>query len=120
MQAAARRHAATIIAPVMAGGSLARFVAPLALVVAALAVVAVVATSAGNGDGGSTATTTASKTTTATKPPKPQPKTYTVKEGDNLSIIAEKTGVTVEELQALNPDLDPQALTVGQKITIRE
>ena len=34
--------------------------------------------------------------------------------------IAEKTGVSVERLQELNPELDPQALLSGQKINLRE
>ena len=34
--------------------------------------------------------------------------------------IAEKTGVTVERLQELNPELDPQALVSGQKIKLRQ
>ncbi len=43
-----------------------------------------------------------------------------MKTGDTLGAIAEKTGVTVERLQTLNPDLDPQALLSGQKIKLRE
>ncbi len=104
----------------MARGSIARLIAPLALVVAGLAVVLVIATSAGNGDSGSGGTTTASTTTkTGGGSNRPKPKVYVVKAGDNLSIIAGKTGITVERIQALNPDVDPQALTVGQKLTIR-
>lgn len=45
---------------------------------------------------------------------------YVVKSGDTLAAIAEKTGVPVERLQDLNPDLDPQALVSGQKIKLRE
>jgi len=48
------------------------------------------------------------------------PSRYTVEAGDTLDAIAEKTGVDVQELQALNPDLDPQALGPGQKIKLRE
>jgi LysM repeat protein len=103
----------------MARRSIARLIAPLALVVAGLAVVLVIATSAGNGDSGSSGTTTSSTTTKKGAPAKPKPKVYVVKAGDNLSIIAQKTGITVERIQALNPDVDPQALTVGQKLTIR-
>ena len=40
--------------------------------------------------------------------------TYTVRAGDTLGAIAEETGVTVDELLELNPDVDPQSLTVGQ------
>ena len=45
---------------------------------------------------------------------------YVVKSGDTLGSIAEKTGVPVEKLQELNPELDPQALVSGQKIKLRE
>ena len=45
---------------------------------------------------------------------------YTVKTGDTLGSIAEETGVPVERLQELNPEVDPQALVSGQKIKLRE
>ena len=45
---------------------------------------------------------------------------YAVKTGDTLGSIAEKTGIPVEKLQELNPELDPQALVSGQKIKLRE
>ena len=45
---------------------------------------------------------------------------YTVKLNDTLGLIAEKTDVSVERLQTLNPELDPQNLIVGQKIKLRE
>ena len=47
-------------------------------------------------------------------------RSYTVKLNDNLGLISEKTGVTVERLEELNPELDPQNLIVGQKIKLRE
>lgn len=47
-------------------------------------------------------------------------KRYTVESGDTLDSIAEKTGIDVDELQALNPDLDAQALVGGQKIKLQE
>lgn len=45
---------------------------------------------------------------------------YVVKEGDTLGAISEKVGISVEQLQTLNPDLDPQALVSGQQIKLRE
>ena len=48
-----------------------------------------------------------------------QPRRYTVKAGDTLGTIAEQTGVPVTELVELNPELDPQNLTVGDRIRIR-
>ena len=44
---------------------------------------------------------------------------YVVESGDTLSSIAEETGTTVEELQRLNPDIDPQILVSGQKLKLR-
>jgi LysM repeat protein len=102
----------------------ARLLAPLALVVSVAAVLLVV--QATNKDGGSKGdsadkTTTQQGTTTDTpqKPRRVRP-TYTVKLNDTLGLIAEKTGVSVERIQTLNPDLDPQNLIVGQKIKLRE
>lgn len=47
------------------------------------------------------------------------PKRYTVEPGDTPSGIAEKTGVPLEELLDLNPEVDPQTLTPGQKLRLR-
>jgi hypothetical protein len=44
---------------------------------------------------------------------------YVVRAGDNLALIAEKTGVTLEQLRLLNPDLDPQGLVTGQRVRLR-
>jgi LysM repeat protein len=105
----------------------ARFLAPLALVVFALAVVLVILASSGGGDGGGggdTARTGGSGTGTGTSStqttPRPTRATYIVKTGDTLGSISVKTGVSVERLQTLNPELDPQALLSGQKIKLRE
>ncbi len=102
----------------------ARLLAPAALAVIAVAVVLIVLTSAGGGDqkpkGPSTAgqgNTTTSPRATGRRAPR---STYTVKTGDTLGAIAEKTGVEVERLQELNPQLDAQALIAGQNIKLRE
>lgn len=44
---------------------------------------------------------------------------YVVQAGDTLGGIAEKTGVSVEKLQELNPNVDPQALTSGQRLKLK-
>jgi LysM repeat protein len=44
---------------------------------------------------------------------------YVVQSGDTLGGIAEKTGVSVETLQELNPNVDPQALTSGQRLKLK-
>jgi LysM repeat protein len=36
-----------------------------------------------------------------------------------LETIAQKTGVSVEELQRRNPDVDPQALQSGTELELR-
>jgi LysM repeat protein len=46
-------------------------------------------------------------------------KAYEVQEGDSLTVIAEKTGVSIETIEDLNPDVDPQALIPGQKLKLR-
>jgi hypothetical protein len=106
----------------------ARVLAPLALAVFALAFFAIVLSSGGGGSGGEdqgargseaarTGTAQRQRTSSARQPRRA---TYTVKVGDTLGGIAEKTGVPVEQLLELNPDLDPQALVSGQKIKLRE
>ena len=47
------------------------------------------------------------------------PKFYIVQPGDSLSLIAEETGVSLERLQQLNPDIDPQLLASGVKLRLR-
>jgi hypothetical protein len=44
---------------------------------------------------------------------------YIVKTGDTLGSIAEKTGIPVEKIQELNPELDQFSLRSGQKIKLR-
>lgn len=43
---------------------------------------------------------------------------YEVEPGDTLGGIADKTGLTVERLKELNPELDAQTLSPGQEIKI--
>lgn len=45
--------------------------------------------------------------------------TYTVRAGDNLSTISERTGISLTRLSELNPDLDPQALISGECVNLR-
>ena len=62
--------------------------------------------------------TTASKTATTPSSSR-APATYTVQAGDYLSTVAERTGVSVERLRALNPGLDANSMHVGQKIQLQ-
>ncbi|MEA2361696.1 MAG: hypothetical protein QOD71_841 [Thermoleophilaceae bacterium] len=101
----------------------ARLLAPLALLLSVAAVVVVVqSTNSGDSKEGSRSKSTGEQSTaqdTTEKPRRVRPN-YTVKLNDTLGLIAEKTGVSVERIQTLNPELDPQNLIVGQKIKLRE
>ncbi len=103
--------------------SSARIIAPVALAICAVAVLILIGGSLGGGDdssgGGSTPAAETTTEATGTTTGKRQPATYTIKSGDTLGGIAEKTGVEVDTLQELNPELDPQALIAGQKIQLR-
>jgi LysM repeat protein len=44
---------------------------------------------------------------------------YTVQTGDTFGSIAAKEGTSVQQLEALNPNLDPAALVPGQKIRVK-
>ena len=106
----------------MAGRSPARFLAPLALV-AFLVALLMVLSSGGGGDstGDEQPATNASPAATATPEKERQKRkrrVYVVKPGDTPSGIAEETGVSLEELEKANPDLDPQLLAPGQRIRI--
>jgi LysM domain len=102
----------------------ARLLAPVALTVAVLAVVWVITTTTGSGDDGDDN----ANRTTQPRPrgdgrqqrSRPQRTFYRVRLNDTLSLIAEQTGVPVERLEELNPDLDAQNLIVGQRIRLRE
>jgi LysM repeat protein len=103
----------------MAGRNPARFLAPLALVAIAFALFSIL----GGGGGGDEEPATdnqprATATATAKKETKRKRKVYVVKPGDTPSGIAEKTGVSLEQLEEANPDLDPQLLATGQRIRI--
>jgi len=83
------------------------------------------------GAGGEVVPTTTTGTTTtlptASEPVETVPGTttvgnapafYTIESGDTLEQIAVDHETTVEALLELNPELDPVALTVGQKIRV--
>lgn len=96
----------------------------MALVVTLVAVAIVVSNSTGNddnGDGGSANRTAEPRPRQEERQQRrPQRTFYRVRLNDTLSLIAEQTGVPVEQLEALNPDLDAQNLIVGQRIRLRE
>jgi LysM repeat protein len=100
-----------------------RIFVPLALIALVVAII-VVASNSGYSGGGAGSSTTNRPSATSTVGTQAAPKThrrrYTVKAGDTLGAIAEKTGVSVATLEDLNPGLDPTALVAGQKLKLRE
>jgi LysM repeat protein len=107
----------------MARRSPARFLAPVALVAVAVAMYMVVSHSVASKDGSSPSsahqTSTGSPAAKTSRKHHRRRRTYTVKPGDTPSGIAVKTGVALTTLQRLNPQLDPQSLSPGQKIRLR-
>jgi LysM repeat protein len=107
----------------MARRSPARLLAPLALVAVVIALLVVINGSRSDGGASNAGESRPAATTTADPGRKQsgrkQRKRYTVKPGDTPSGIAEKTGVPLSRIIELNPDLDDQSLTVGDKIKLR-
>jgi len=96
----------------------ARTAAVAALVVAAIVVV--VAVGAALSGGGSGSGTNHGGGKTAHHSHKQQvPVTYEVQSGDTLISIAHDTGVSVGEIEALNPQVDPQILIAGEVLKLR-
>ena len=114
----------------MAARSPARFLAPLALLGFVLALLLIVShSSSDSGSSGNEAKTTQEQPTPTTASgnggaetsgKSKGPRFYTVKAGDTPSAIAEKTGVALTTIEQLNPSLDPQALSPGERIKLRK
>jgi LysM repeat protein len=117
---------------------LARYAAPAAFLVAITILVVLVHSALSSGGGDTTtaaqqattqrttthATTTKPKTTTksstattSTTPAGAQ--YYTIQSGDTFGSIAAAEGTTIGALEQLNPDVNPNALSVGQQIRIK-
>jgi LysM repeat protein len=97
-----------------------RVFAVLALIAALILVVVVVATSGGGGDDGGGGGGKAKKTHISKAGQRAVDKgVWVVHAGDTLGAISLKTGIDVDTIQALNPDLDPQTLLEGQRIALR-
>ena len=101
--------------------------APLALIVVAGAVAVVILNSNAigedeNANGGEVTTTQQTETERVRTTPSGRRlrRNYVVRPGDSFGSIAERTGVSVDELERLNPEVDPQALVVGQRIKLRD
>ena len=101
----------------------ARLAAPVAFFAAATVLVVLIESSLNGGSTttapGTTPTLTSPTTpTTGTSTGKRKKRFYRVQRGDTLESIAAKFHTTVDDLVRLNPDVDPLALSPGQKIRI--
>ena len=108
---------------------LARYAAPAAFLLAVTVAILLVRSGLSNGESATppvatttaaattepAGTTTAAGTTTGTA----GAEFYEIKPGDTLAVVAEQHDTTVEQLLALNPDVDPVALTIGQRIRVK-
>ena len=116
-----------------------RWLGPLALLAALVAVFVIfnattsdeeptptaqqTSTGAKKNDGDTKKSTTGAEETSdsdeaTTTTPKSGRKTYKVRPGDTLAGIAESTGVSIEEIQELNPDVDSNSLSIGQELRL--
>ena len=59
------------------------------------------------------------QTTTTHHRPRPHARYYTVQSGDTFGSIAGKTGISVAQLEQLNPGVSSNALQVGQKLRVK-
>ena len=97
-----------------------RVFAVIALVAAFVLVVVVVATSGGGSGGGDSGSAQVkSKGPSKRGRAAVERGVWIVRSGDTLGKISEETGVDIDTLIQLNPDLDPQALLEGQRIALR-
>ena len=107
---------------------LARYAAPAAFLAAATVAILLVRSGLENGDATTPPATTAVTTAPATTGPRTTGGTttdaagvefYVIQAGDTLAVIADEHDTTVEQLLVLNPEVDPVALTVGQRIRVK-
>ena len=110
---------------------LARYAAPAAFLLAVTVAILLVRAGLDSGDASKpppVATTTEVTPTTTEEPGTTETGTgtvpadaefYEIQAGDTLAVIADEHDTTVEQLLVLNPDVDPVALTVGQRIRVK-
>ena len=108
----------------------ARYAAPTVFLVAATVAVLLVRAGLDSADPATSPVTTAvTPTTVETEPAatttdrlSTEPadaEFYEIQDGDTLAVIADQHDTSVEQLLMLNPDIDPVALTVGQRIRVK-
>jgi hypothetical protein len=100
----------------------ARVLAVLALIVAFMLVVFTLVTSGGSdGDGGDDDDVVTNESKTTAKGERAvEAGVWILREGETLTSISEETGIDIGEIEDLNPDVDAQTLSPGQRIALVE
>ena len=100
---------------------IARVLAPTALAITAVAAIAIAIGSLG-GDSGSDGGATTTQAESGECNPKADAALengfYVIKPGESLTTVAERTCMDSDEIETLNPNLDPQALPVGACVNL--
>ncbi len=96
-----------------------RWIAPVALILAALVTGLIVLGSGGSGSGSGSGSGAAPAPVTTVEAKTTGARFYTVRSGDTLTAISIDTGVPLVTLQQLNPELDSQALQPGDRLRLR-
>jgi LysM repeat protein len=112
----------------MAARNPVRFLAPIALVAFAFALYTVVQHARDDGAGTSSSSGTPAQTTPVKSTKKSAKKSgkahvkrfHRVQTGETPSSIALKYHVSVKTLEQLNPSMDPNALTVGERLRLHK
>jgi LysM repeat protein len=94
-------------------GRIPHYLAPAALAALLAAMIVVIVTSGGG------ARTHASAASSAHPFPRNLPPSWTVRPGDTYALIAQKTKLTITQLEALNPAADPRGLVPGERLNLR-
>src|SRR5690242_1228268 len=103
----------------MPARSASRYLAPVALV-ATIAGTYLIAHKSLDSKHAATSRVTLPTSSTATvKGTRRVARIYVVRPGDNLSTISHKTHVPIADLEALNPNIDPNLLRTGQRLRLR-
>jgi LysM repeat protein len=106
--------------PSKRGSPFARILALVALLGTVALLFVVISSSMGEGgEGDDSSAQTVSPRSDPDKEGPETPREVTVEEGDSLSGIAVKYGVSVKRIERLNPDLDPNTLATGQTVKLR-
>jgi len=97
----------------------ARVLAVTALVIAFVIAVIAIGAALGGDDSSDSGTGKHGGKATHKTQPKQIPATYEVKSGDTLIAIAHRMGISVRQIEELNPEVDQQILVAGEQLKLR-